>query len=200
MKKNKIHIYLKLIYSIIGMVLIFFGIYNLSTKNKYAEAASHKPIWAGYTSATSTGNLGDISGANARCNSAYPGSHWGTLEEIIELGPNYPWTYDVWIGNINSGPMILGSRYLVGFDSYASGEREYLPYPHVTTCSGWTSGNLTISLANTVNGYNASQMWKDDYANQNFYYLNYQYGPVLRAAGYPDWDVCSVGYRLACVK
>jgi len=90
-------------------------------------------------------------------------------------------------------------KYAVGVGKNG-GYYEYVPYYHITTCSGWTSSSQTINLSNTVNGYNDTNMQRLDYLLLNFYSLNYQYGTVLKAAGYPDWGFCSNSYRLACVK
>jgi hypothetical protein len=199
MKGNIVNINLRLIWLVTGMAVTLFGIYIfLSVPKKYVEAgALHKPIWAGYTSA-STANLGGTKGADTTCNSAYSGSHWASGEELVALGSSYPWTYDVWLGHVFAGPMILSRTYVIG--AFKAAGSEYIPYLNPVTCTGWTSGSQTISLADVISGYNGSGFYRGDYYLNSFYGINYQYGSVMRAAGYPDWNVCSASYRLACVQ
>jgi len=41
--------------------------------------------------------FGGVKIGNQMCNNLYPGSHWAGFNELIKLGPEYPWTYEVWI-------------------------------------------------------------------------------------------------------
>jgi hypothetical protein len=53
--------------------------------------------WAGYTPSTYTGSLGGVKGGNAACQSAYPGSHWMGVQEVLMMGSEYPWTSNAWL-------------------------------------------------------------------------------------------------------
>ena len=57
---------------------------------------SGKVKFVGYT-AEFDGNLGGIKGAHEKCHAAHPGSRWASSDELTTLGPEYPWTYGVWI-------------------------------------------------------------------------------------------------------
>jgi hypothetical protein len=160
----------------------------------------------GYTTATTTGNLGGLKGANVLCNSAYPGSHWASVDEIERLGSSYPWTYPVWVrGTINANADFYRGI-VTGYCSYSTIQyRQYLPYQNNINCSGWTSGSLTIDLTQPMYGYNGCGGWaysyyRDDWENGSFYPTGYLYGTIINTSGNLDYDVCSVGYRIACVK
>ena len=85
---------------------------DVATK-KYVDAQISGGVqWAGYTPSSYTGNLGGPKGAHQKCNNAYPGSHWCSVDEIMKLGMNYPYTYNVWIRDAirggYSGYCVLG--------------------------------------------------------------------------------------------
>lgn len=79
--------------------------------------------FAGYTADTNA-NLGGLKGGNALCNTAYPGSHWASADEMLRLGPSNPWTTSVWVRNYDDVSWDDNS----GVPAYAQQE-----------CKGWTS-------------------------------------------------------------
>lgn len=79
-------------------------IVNLAAPTAASDAATKAYVdarpglqFAGYTTTTYTGALGYAKGANEKCHAAYSGSHWCSVNEIMELGNQYPWTYTVWV-------------------------------------------------------------------------------------------------------
>jgi hypothetical protein len=68
------------------------------------DAATTTIRWAGYSTSTYTGNIGNLStglkAGNQICNANYPGSHWANSLEITKIGSSYPWTSTAWIANL----------------------------------------------------------------------------------------------------
>ena len=62
---------------------------------EYVEAGNAS--WAGYTPLAYTGDVDGLGGGNEKCNAAYPGSHWATVDDILNLGSAYPFTETAWI-------------------------------------------------------------------------------------------------------
>jgi hypothetical protein len=69
---------------------------TVNLPNLSVNASCAQPTFAGYTAATNA-NIGGLKGGNALCDSAYPGSHWASRDEIMKLGASYPWTQAVWL-------------------------------------------------------------------------------------------------------
>lgn len=103
--------------------------------------------FAGYTSTATNGNLGGLKGANQKCETAYPGSHWASLDEIMKLGAQYPWTYDVWVRDALAS---YGDSTVGGQDVAVVKDGLTMIYPDpdfVVACAGWTA---PVSKAGTA--------------------------------------------------
>jgi hypothetical protein len=187
-------------------------IINIATPTNTTDAANKAYVdatgisWAGYTSAQ-TGNLGGLKGANTICDSAYPGSHWASVDEIERLGSNYPWTDSVWVrGSINANGDFYRSVN-VGYCYYNStyNTKQYLPSYNNVYCTGWTNASQTFNFSASMGGgYNscmgyARVYYRDDYYNGGIYATGYLYGIIMNSAGYLDYATCNNSYKIACV-
>lgn len=145
---------------------------DVATKSYVDAAGGGSLTWKGYTSSY-TGALGYIKGANAKCESAYSGSHWASYEEIMQLGANYPWSSSAWIrdGIKNYGYYSDGS---VGAKIYA------------VTADGYST--LTESNEQSL----TCDAWLHAYSGQS--------GPLLSSSGYIKFSTCDWSYPLACVS
>ena len=93
--------------------------------------------FAGYTPGDFTASLGGRSGAHAKCNAAFPGSHFCTNWEVDEADPP-PTATSAWI---DAGDDQVSSRNFRLF--YSTDDSE--------TCAGWTSASASAKAdgANT---------------------------------------------------
>lgn len=126
-----------------GTFLLFDGTLNkkdiLSYDHAYA-GSSGNVTWSGYTG-TTTGSVGGIKGMNNTCNTSYSGSHACTYDEIINLGNNYPYTYDAWVidGSYYSAYHFSGaSAYQVTRDGAEASKSWTVKLP---LCGGWTQNS-----------------------------------------------------------
>lgn len=149
---------------------------HVATKAYVDAAAGGGLTWEGYTSSTFDGHLGSLKGANQKCENDYPGSHWMSYEEMMRLGADYPWTYDVWIrdaivGYYNDPDAIDHSDVVVGFRDGPSVDYMPLAKADGSPCNGWR--------------YNSSN----------------RSGPKLRVSlGDITYSNCNYSFRLACVS
>ena len=144
--------------------------------------------FAGYTSLTFHGNLGGYKGAHQKCADAYPAwnnnintVHWCSVNELMELGAQYPYTYTVWVGN--SYKNSFNNGYLGGYWGVYGG-------------AGATSTMFDPSLDAVPECKNWS------WYNPNPPVINYE-GPVVydsTKGGRIGVESCSFSpaYRLAC--
>jgi|SRR5882724_5049639 len=99
------------------------------------HAATTSIRWAGYSTTTYTGGVGDgrgIKSGNQICNANYPGSYWARSTDILKLGSQYPWSRTIWLSD------------LVADSS--------------NDCAHWTSGSgNTGAYADAVSVYDFSQ-------------------------------------------
>jgi len=95
--------------------------------------------FAGYTASTIAA-MGGFKGANALCDSAFPGSHFASIDEIMRLGAKYPWTKEVWIRGIQTGDSVGN----MGFDNNAGYGNTILK-----ECRGWTGSGIGPMLYQT---------------------------------------------------
>ena len=100
----------RLIVLILILLIAILGLIFVSAKSGNLTASilgvGEDSDFAGYTDSY-TGGLGGVKGANEKCDNLYDGSHWCSLEEVIELGDDYPWTATVWIRDaVLSLPML----------------------------------------------------------------------------------------------
>jgi len=140
---------------------------DVATK-AYVDAHSGEVRWAGYTSAAYTGNLGGPKGANQKCDAEYPGSHWCSVDEIMRLGMDYPYTYTVWVRDAVKG----GSMNNYDF-TFLGGAGGHYCYGDINecTCYGWTN---------------------DTSENASGPVLTYDYGRII------DYGCKYYKFRLAC--
>ncbi len=100
-----------------------------------------KSGFAGYTTAIYTGALGGLTGANAKCQLQFTGSHFCSVSEFVSTGNTVnPITYNAWI--LSDSTEITGA----GGSSYSA----------FYGCAGWTSatvGTYYGSYINTTGGY-----------------------------------------------
>ena len=73
-------------------------------ENSIVRAATTTVRFAGYTTTTYTGAVGNgsvlgLKAGSAICNANYPGSYWGDTDDVITAGSKYPWTLSAWIQN-----------------------------------------------------------------------------------------------------
>ena len=114
--------------------------------------------WAGYTSSTYSGNLGQLKGANDKCEANYSWSHWASYDEIMRLGATYPWTQNAWVRDAVQGLDVSGNsgvyvyNYKDGF-GYLNGRPDY-------NCIGW-SFNLAGNYWGPVLTDNSSAMMNE---------------------------------------
>ena len=96
------------------------------------------PVWAGYTVATYNGNMGGIKGMNEKCEASYTGSHACRYDEILQLGADYPYTFDAWI--IDGGYLVFdyGIAKQMTKDGFVFGQPTSTSNG-VPNCRGWTS-------------------------------------------------------------
>jgi hypothetical protein len=94
------------------------------------------PAFVGFTPTTFTANLAGRSGADAKCNAAYAGSHFCTDWEVDETNPP-PIATTAWV---DAGNSETSSRFFRA--SYSTTD--------IYTCAGWTSA----SASGTPDGYN----------------------------------------------
>lgn len=139
--------------------------------NRASFGNSSGLTWRGYAG-PSTGNLGYIKGANALCNSAYSGSHWASLDEIIRLGSNYPWTYNVWVRDAFSS---------INTDSYFMKDGNY--------ATSWQMGTVG---GGTCRGWISSSGDGCSFGSCD--------GSYLSTWGYSGITVCSENNYIACVS
>lgn len=73
-------------------------------------AATTSIRWAGYTTTTYNGALGDLfnrrgirAGADI-CQANYSGSVWADASALLKLGTSYPWTNSVWLADFYGDP------------------------------------------------------------------------------------------------
>ena len=141
---------------------------DVATK-AYVDAHSGEVKWAGYTSSTYTGNLGGLKGANQKCDAEYPGSHWCSLEEIMKLGVDYPYTYDAWVRNA-----VIGTERI---------KTEYSTYYWVILYGGYiiSEGDYDSCFCH---------YWLSSYDGER--------GPVIRKDGIVVGKSCDNSLRLPC--
>ena len=124
-----------------------FRILNVATPTADSDAATKAYVDAssgggvtfeGYTSSTLNGASGDdgFKGKNYYCDLVYSGSHTCTYDELLMLGSDYPYTYQIWIidGSYSTG------SYLIARDGGAFTSTN-AQYPN---CAGWTTGSSSF--------------------------------------------------------
>jgi hypothetical protein len=180
-------------------------IHSVGTIYMGSAAVQNVLVFSGYT-ATTTGNLGGLKGANTSCNAAYAGSHWASIDEILSLGPNYPWTNNAWIRGQTANYADMQNEIVTQVNTPDEENpsiyyREYLPYSYGQTCVGWTSGAATLAMSSSrTDGVFAGFYYRDDYAKSRLYYNRKNLGPYLTTTGVMDWQTCNSTAYLACVK
>jgi hypothetical protein len=187
------------------LLALIYGAFLIIIFNK-ADAltgvARRKAVWAGYTTSAYTGNLGGLKGANDKCDADHSGSHWASVDEIMKLGPNYPWTQDVWALAIvaGAGEANQMDMYYEYYDPNPSWREILVSSGSVFKCSGFMSSSTTFNFSQTKVGLTGLTYNIDVYVNSHLYYLGNQYGTYLSASGALDWLKCNQTAYLACVK
>lgn len=114
-------------------------------------ADNMKPVFMGYTGATTTPAMGGTKGASDMCTAAYSGSHACTYNDIIQLGPNYPWSQNAWA--IDGIDYTYVSAGMGGTSCTKDGASCQQTYPIYLNCAGWsTCGSGGYAPAYTTSG------------------------------------------------
>jgi|SRR3990167_3351415 len=110
---------------------------DVATKAYVDAAGGGSFAFAGYTAQAYDGNLGGLKGANDKCESNFPGSHWASIDELSRLGASYTWVATVWVRGVNLALMDdINSPYGFGF-MFTDGNpfTSYL----MNYCDAWSS-------------------------------------------------------------
>src|SRR3990167_6641911 len=110
---------------------------DVATKAYVDAAGGGSFAFAGYTAQAYDGNLGGLKGANDKCESNFPGSHWASIDELSRLGASYTWAATVWVRGVNLALMDnINAPYGIVF-MFVDGnpEMEYL----MNYCDAWSS-------------------------------------------------------------
>jgi len=91
-----------------------------------------------------TAGLGGVRGANEKCDENYDGSHWCSVDEIVSLGDDYPWTATVWVRDAvvnvyrHDHGTDIGTYTVYGGAGMVVLEKKD---PEQATCDGWDSSS-----------------------------------------------------------
>lgn len=108
------------------------------------SGSSSSVTFAGYTGLYN-GNLGGVKGANQKCATDYPGSRVCLFDDILKLGANYPYTYDVWwIDGVTGWDSTSGAGSKLGGGTTGTGGGG--------TCGSWTQSGVSYGLIFTTSG------------------------------------------------
>ena len=143
---------------------------DVATKAYVDAAGGGSFAFAGYTAQAYDGNLGGLKGANDKCESNFPGSHWASIDELSRLGASYTWAATVWVRGVNLALMDnINAPYGIVF-MFVDGnpEMEYL----MNYCDAWSSAAR-------------------DYMSGPI---------SIAGSGVVRVDKCNMGHQLACVK
>lgn len=108
---------------IIILNLMSLSVFGANLSALVVKGSGGGSTFAGYTTTTYTGALGGLTGANAKCQSEFSGSHFCNVNEFVKTGNTVNPTVKAWILS-NSA------------DSLGTGSSTYSYYG----CAGWVMG------------------------------------------------------------
>lgn len=101
-----------------ALLFVSSAIVDIDVAGRTQPARGYEPVlaatttirWAGYTTTTYSGTLGDavaergVRAGASICQANYSGSVWADADQIIKLGTSYPWTQAVWLADFYGIP------------------------------------------------------------------------------------------------
>lgn len=144
---------------------------DLVTKSYVDSQVSANGGWvsfAGYTTATYSGDMWGIKWMNQKCNAQYTGSRVCGYDDVVQLWADYPWAENVWI---HDGLIWV-------FNSNTTYNRTFI-------LKNWSTSSSSIS---------ATCNWYINNSNNSAYVWSY----LDKTSGLQLSSNCSIWLKLAC--